>query len=45
VLEPAKWLQAAFEGGDPFAKLHLEHLAFNVGQEDLVMTHLKEHLS
>jgi hypothetical protein len=32
VREAAKWLQAAFDGGDPFAKLHLAHLAFDSGQ-------------
>jgi hypothetical protein len=45
VREVAKWLQAAFDGGRPFAKLHLTHLAFYAGQEDAVMAHLKEHLS
>ena len=27
----AKWLQAAFDGGRPFAKLHLAHLTFRCG--------------
>jgi hypothetical protein len=44
VREAAKWLQAAFDGGRPFAKLHLAHLT-NAGQEDAVLAHLKEHLS
>jgi hypothetical protein len=44
VREAAKWLQAAFDGGLPFAKLHLVHLSF-AGQEDAALAHLKEHLS
>jgi hypothetical protein len=45
VREAAKWLQAAFDGGQPFAKLHLAHLTFlNAGQQD-ALAHLKEHLS
>ena len=38
-------LQAAFDGGDPFANLHLAHLNFHAGQEDAALAHLKEHLS
>jgi len=34
VREAAKWLQAAFDGGRPFANLHLAHLTFYAGQED-----------
>jgi len=34
VREAPKWLQAAFDGGRPFAKLHLAHLTFYAGQED-----------
>jgi len=45
VREAAKWLQAAFDGGRPFAKLHLAHLTFYAGQEDATLAHLKEHLS
>jgi tetratricopeptide (TPR) repeat protein len=45
VREAAKWLQAAFDGGHPFAKLHLAHLTFDAGQEDAALAHLKEHLS
>jgi hypothetical protein len=45
VREAAKWFQAAFDGGRPFAKLHLAHLTFYAGQEDAVLAHLKEHLS
>mgnify|MGYP000415394778 CR=1 FL=1 len=45
VREAAKWLQAAFDGGRPFAKLHLAHLTFFAGQEDAALAHLKEHLS
>jgi tetratricopeptide (TPR) repeat protein len=45
VREAAKWLQTAFDGGDPFAKLHLAHLAFDSGQVDAALAHLKEHLS
>jgi tetratricopeptide (TPR) repeat protein len=46
VREAAKWLQAAFDGGRPFAKLHLAHLTFfDAGQEDAALAHLKEHLS
>jgi hypothetical protein len=43
--EAAKWLQAAFDGGRPFAKLHLAHLTFDAGQGDAALAHLKEHLS
>ena len=43
--EAAKWLQAAFDGGRSFAKLHLAHLTFDAGQEDAALAHLKEHLS
>ncbi len=43
--EAAKWLQAAFDGGRPFAKLHLAHLTFYAGQEDAALAHFKEHLS
>ena len=44
--EAAKWLQAALDGGRPFAKLHLAHLTFfDAGQEDAALAHLKEHLS
>jgi len=45
VREAAKWLQAAFDGGRPFAKLHLAHLTFYAGQEDAALAHFKEHLS
>jgi tetratricopeptide (TPR) repeat protein len=45
VREAAKWLQAAFDGGHAFAKLHLAHLTFEAGQEDAALAHLKEHLS
>ena len=45
VREAAKWLQAVFDGGRPFAKLHLAHLTFYAGQEDAALAHLKEHLS
>jgi hypothetical protein len=45
VREAAKWLQAAFDGGRPFANLHLMHLTFYAGQEDSALAHLKEHLS
>jgi tetratricopeptide (TPR) repeat protein len=45
VRESAKWLQAAFDGGRPSAKLHLAHLTFEAGQEDAALAHLKEHLS
>ena len=44
VREAAKWLQAAFDGGFPFAKLHQAHLTFIAGQEDAALAHLKEHL-
>ena len=44
--EAAKWLQAAFDGGQPFAKLHMAHLTmFDAGQEDAALAHLKGHLS
>ena len=45
VREAAKWLQAAFDGGHEFAKLHLAHFTFDAGQEDAALEHLKEHLS
>jgi tetratricopeptide (TPR) repeat protein len=45
VREAAKWLQAAFDGGRPCAKLHLAHLTYFVGQEDAALAHLKEHFS
>jgi len=45
VREAAKWLQAVFDGGRPFANLQLAHLAFGAGQEDAALAHLKEHLS
>ena len=45
VREAARWLQAAFDGGEGFARLHLAHLAFEAGQEDAALAHLKEHLS
>jgi tetratricopeptide (TPR) repeat protein len=45
VREAAKWLQAALDGGQPFASLHLAHLSFDAGQEDAALAHLKEHLS
>jgi hypothetical protein len=32
--EAAKWLQAAFDGGHPFARLYLAHVTFYAGQED-----------
>ena len=44
VREAAKWLQAAIDGGRPFAKLHLAHIT-DAGQEDAALAHLKEHLS
>ena len=43
--EAARWLQAAFDGGEGFARLHLAHLTFEAGQEDAALAHLKEHLS
>ena len=45
VREAARWLQAAFDGGQGFARLHLAHLTFEAGQEDAALAHLKEHLS
>ena len=45
VREVAEWLQAAFEGGHAFAELHQAHLAFNAGQEDEALAHLREHLT
>jgi hypothetical protein len=45
VREAAKWLQAAFDGGHAFAKLHLAHLTFYAVQEDAALAHLKKHLS
>jgi hypothetical protein len=45
VREAAEWLQAALDGGRPFANLHLAHLTFCAGQEDAALAHLKEHLS
>ena len=37
VREAAKWLQAAFDGGMKFAKLHLAHLASDAGQEEAAL--------
>ena len=37
VREAAKWLQAAFDGRRPVAKLHLAHLTFDAGQEDAAL--------
>ena len=37
VREAAKWLQAAVDGGRPFAKLHLAHLTHDAGQEDAAL--------
>ena len=34
VRESAKWLQAALDGGHPFARLYLAHVTFYAGQED-----------
>jgi len=45
VREAARWLQAASDGGRPFANLHLSHLTFCADQEDAALAHLKEHLS
>ena len=44
-VEAAKWLQAAFDGGQGFARLHLAHLAFGAGHEDAALALLKKHLS
>ena len=45
VRKAAKWLWAAFDGGRPFARLHMAHLAFDEDQEDAALAHLKAHLS
>jgi hypothetical protein len=45
VLEAAKWLKAALDGGAVFARLHLAHLAFDAGLEDRAQALLKTHLS
>jgi hypothetical protein len=44
VREAAKWLQAAFDGGRPFAKLHLAHITFYAGQEDAALAIRKKHV-
>ena len=45
VLEAQRWLKAAFDGGAVFARLHMAHLAFDTGLEDIALTLLKTHLS
>ena len=45
VREAEKWLQTALDGGVATARLHLAHLAFDAGQEDTALAHLKDHLS
>jgi hypothetical protein len=45
VLEAAKWLKAALDGGAVFAQLHLAHLAFDADLEDTALALLKKHLS
>ncbi len=40
----AKWLQAALDAGEPFARLYLSHLT-EAGKEDAALPHLKVHLS
>jgi hypothetical protein len=46
VREAAKRLQAALDGGHPFAKLNLAQLTLDAGQEDAALAHLtEEHLS
>jgi hypothetical protein len=44
VREAAKWLQAAFDGGHAFAKLHLAQLTYNAGQEDAALANLDMHV-
>jgi len=41
----ALWLQAAAAGGWVHARLHLAHLAFDAGEEDSALNHLKYFLS
>jgi hypothetical protein len=51
--EAAKWLQAAFDGGHNFARLHLAHLTFDAGlglehaelAQPAALAHLANHLS
>jgi tetratricopeptide (TPR) repeat protein len=45
VREAEKWLQTALDGGVTTARLHLAHLAFDAGQEDTALAHLKDYLS
>jgi len=43
--EAQKWLQTALDGGIRRASLHLAHLAFDAGQEETALAHLKDYLS
>ena len=44
-LEAATWLKAALDTGEGLASLHLAHLAYDAGQEDTALAHLKDYLS
>jgi len=41
----ALWLETALAAGCECAKLHLAHLAYDAGQEDIALDHLKFYLS
>ncbi len=45
MIEAAKWLQAAFDGGRPFAKLHMAHLTFLVRAKRTRRWHISESIS
>ena len=45
VEEATTWLQTALAAGHNHASLHLAHLAYEAGQEDAALAHLKNYLS
>jgi tetratricopeptide (TPR) repeat protein len=45
VREAEKWLQTAVDLGRPAARLHLAHLAFDAGSEEMALAHLEDYLS
>jgi len=45
VYEAEQWLELALKYRQDFARLHLAYLAFDSGDEDAALAHLKAHLS
>ena len=45
VQEAATWLKIAHAAGNRVASMHLAHLAFDEGQEDTALGHLKDYIS